>query len=321
MKRIKTLLIGISLGVAYAFCAMLIVQFSQKTISVGYIFTLPLVLGVIPVLLSTKAQLGNYLTYIIAPWISVLTFSFLSLISGFEGLICLVIIIGPFLVLGSLGAYGSRLIKLKYDGDNSKKLYLSLVLPFVVLVVESFSIPQDHYGNVATTIIVESDKLTVWENIKNIRSIKESEIMPHFIHLIGIPKPVNGELDIEGVGATRSITWQKGLKFKEVVTRWDEGVGFEYDIIVNPDDIPPNTLDEHVIIGGQYFDAVSGSYSIRELDESTQEVTLSSTYRITSTVNFYGKYWTDFIFDDFHKTILEVVKSRSESIDRPVSSE
>ena len=66
------------------------------------------------------------------------------------------------------------------------------------------------------------------------------------------------------------------------------------------------------MIGGRYFDAVKGSYSIRTIDQSTQVVTLTSTYRITSTVNFYGKYWTDFIFEDFHEMILEVVKGRCE---------
>ncbi|MEZ4851683.1 MAG: hypothetical protein R3B93_24340 [Bacteroidia bacterium] len=106
---------------------------------------------------------------------------------------------------------------------------------------------------------------------------------------------------------------RKNLIFKEQITKWNEGIGSEYDIIVNPDDIPPKTLDEHVMVGGQYFDVVKGSYSIMEINESTQEVTLRSTYRITSTVNLYGKFWTDFIFEDFHEMILEVIKQRCEN--------
>ena len=312
MKKLKTLLIGIVIGVAYAFITMLIVQGSHKTVSIGYVFALPLVLGTIPVLLSTKAQLKSYLTYLIAPWVSFLTFFYLSFITGLEGSICLVIIIGPFLVLGSLGAFIYRLIKLKSKGDNSKKLYISLAIPLFVLAMESLITPDNYYGTVTTTIIIDASKETVWENIKNVKNIKKYEIQPHFIHSIGIPKPIHGELDIEQVGGTRSILWEKGLKFKERITKWKEGVGFEYDIIVNPEDIPPNTLDEHVLIGGTYFDAVKGAYSIRSIDSSRQEVTLSSTYRITSTVNFYGKYWTDFIFEDFHEMILEVVKGRCE---------
>lgn len=316
MKKIKTLLIGIGIGVIYAFLTMLIVQGSHKTVSIGYIFALPLILGAIPVILSTKAQLKSYLTYLIVPWASVLSFFYLSFISGFEGIICLVIIVGPFLILGSLGAFIYRLIKLKSNGDNSKKLYISLTIPLLILAIESFVIPNDYYGTVTTKTLINTDKETVWKNIKNVKH----EIKPHFIHKIGIPKPLNGELNFEGVGAIRSITWEKGLKFKEQITKWDEGNGFEYNIIVNPDDIPPNTLDEHVMIGGKYFDAVKGSYSIRTINNATQEVTLTSTYRITSTVNFYGKFWTDFIFEDFHKMILEVVKGRCENTANTVCS-
>jgi hypothetical protein len=305
-------MLGVGIGVAYAYLTMLFVQSRHQTVSLGYVFVLPLVMGAIPVLISTKAQLKSYFTYLVIPWVSVLAFLLLSLITGFEGLICLVIIVGPFLILGTLGAFIFRLIKLRSKGDSSKKLYISFLLPLLVLGAESVTTPDDYFGTVSTTVIVRSDKETVWENIKNVKSIDRNEIQPHFIHQIGIPRPINGELDFEGVGATRSITWEKNLKFKEVITKWNEGNSFEYDIVVNPNDIPPTTLDEHVMVGGQYFDAVRGSYFIEELDDSTQQVTLTSTYRISSTVNFYGKYWTDFIFDDFHTMILEVVKGRCE---------
>ena len=313
MKRLKTLLIGIGLGVIYAFLTMLLVQYTHKTVSIGYVFALPMIMGAIPVLLATKAQLKNYLIYIIAPWISVLTFFYLAFLSGFEGMICLIIIVGPFIVLGSLGAFIYQIAKLKSKGDNSKKLYLSLTLPLLILLVESTVTPKDYFGTVSTTVVMNTTKENVWENIKNVKQINTDEIQPHFIHKIGIPKPLNGELNHEGVGGIRSITWEKELHFKEVITQWDEGNGFNYDIVVNPNDIPPTTLDEHVMVGGKYFDAVRGSYSIQSIDEHTQAVTLTSTYRITTTLNFYGKFWTDFIFEDFHEMILEVIKGRCEA--------
>ncbi len=312
MKRLKILLLGISLGVIYAFITMLIVQQSHKTVSIGYVFALPVVLGALPVILSTKDQLKNYLLYILAPCISVLTFFYLSFITGFEGTICLVIIVGPFLIVGCLAAFIFRIIKLKSEGDNSKPLYVSLSFPILILLFESLITPTKYIGTVQNSILVKADRQTAWNNIKNVQNINAEEIQPHFIHKIGIPKPINGELDFEGIGATRKITWEKGLKFKEVITKWSNKNSFEYDIIVNPEDIPANTLDEHVMIGGQYFDAIKGGYKIETINETTQKITLSSTYRITSTVNFYGKFWTDYIFNDFHEMILEIIKTRCE---------
>jgi hypothetical protein len=105
---------------------------------------------------------------------------------------------------------------------------------------------------------------------------------------------------------------EKGIKFQEIITKWDNLNSFNYDIKVDPHSIPPTTLDEHVMIGGRYFDVVKGYYKIENLAPNKQLITLSCTYRITTNLNFYGKWWADFIVNDFNKTILEVIKKRSE---------
>lgn len=312
MERWKTLLLGIAAGVAYAFISMVLVQASHRTVSLGYVFALPLLMGAIPVLFSTKDQLNNYLYYLLLPWVTVMTFFYLSFISAFEGMICLVVIVGPFLLLGSLGAFIFRLVRLRQKGDTSKKLYVSLLLPFALIAFEAQLLPQTYYGTVETAVIIKADKTSVWEQIKEVKEIQPHEIAPHLVHLMGVPKPISAQLNQESVGGVRSIRWEKGIHFKEVITNWDRGKGFAYDIIINPDNIPPNTLDEHVMIGGQYFDVIRGSYRIESLSPTTQKVILTSTYRISTTLNFYGKFWADYIFNDFHEVILKVIRNRSE---------
>jgi hypothetical protein len=95
-SKLRTLLIGLIVGVAYAFVSMLIVAKTNEEVSVSYIFVLPVVLGAIPVLFSTKEQLKSYWTYILMPWGITFSFFVLSFVSGFEGLICLVIIVAPW---------------------------------------------------------------------------------------------------------------------------------------------------------------------------------------------------------------------------------
>jgi hypothetical protein len=259
-SRLRTLLIGLVAGVAYAFLAMLLVTATHENVSVAYIFILPLILGAIPVLLSTKEQLQSYKTYLLLPWGIAMTFFILCYVCGFEGIICLVIIVAPFLLLGTLGAFIVRMVKLKNEGTGTK-LYTSLLLPFLILGIETSFQAIEQRHTVKTTIEINTDKLKVWSNIKNVKNIQTQEINKHFIHLIGIPKPLNGTLDKEGIGGIRSISWEKGIKFEEKIKTWDEGKGFKYDIDVDPKSIPPTTLDEHVMIGGRYFDVVEGSYS------------------------------------------------------------
>ncbi len=130
--------------------------------------------------------------------------------------------------------------------------------------------------------------------------------------MIGIPKPLNGELDIEGIGGIRNITWEKGIKFEEKIKTWEKENSFTYDIDVAPNSIPATTLDEHVMIGGKYFDVVEGGYKIDSINETTNTITLTCTYRVTTNLNFYSKFWADYILNDFNEMILEVIKQRCE---------
>ena len=291
---------------------MLVVSANKKSVSLSYIYVLPLVMGAVPALFSTREQLQAYKDYLLLPWGIVLTFFFLCFISGFEGMICLVIIAGPFVLLGSLGAFIAKLVKLRSEA-NEAKLYVSLLLlPFFTLFVEGFSRPVDQFHTVVTSVRIKAARAQVWPNIKNVRDIKAGEIAPHFIHLIGVPKPLDGALDYEGIGGIRRITWEKGIRFQEKITAWHDSTGFAYDINVDPASIPPSTLDEHVMIGGKYFDVVRGSYALAPAGPGHCLVTLICTYRITTNLPTYSRWWADFVLNDFNAMILEVVKRRSE---------
>ncbi|RYY13410.1 MAG: SRPBCC family protein [Cytophagaceae bacterium] len=312
-SRLRTLLLGLAAGAAYGLLAMWLVNTSHRAVSVSYIFVLPLVLGAIPVLFSSREQLTNYKTYIIWPWLITLTIFCLSFVAGLEGLICLVIITGPFLILGSLGAFLVRLAKL--GGQPQTPLYVSLLglLPLVAGLVEPRFAATDQVYTVTTTREIAAAPAVVWRNVQNVRHIQPQELSPHFVHALGIPRPLDGRLDYAGVGGVRHITWERGLRFRERITRWQPGQGFAYDIEVNTDSIPPGTLDEHVAVGGRYFDVLRGSYALRPLSASRCQVVLTCTYRVTTNLNSYSRLWADFLLNDFNTAILEVVQHRCET--------
>jgi hypothetical protein len=312
-SRFRTLLLGLGAGVLYGLLCMWLVNSSHRAVSVSYIFVLPLVLGAIPVLCSTREQLANYLTYLLLPWGITLTLFALSMVAGLEGLICLVIIIGPFTILGSLGAFLIRLARL--HGQPQTRLYVSLLglLPLAAGAFESRLAATDQVYTVTTTREIAAAPAVAWQHIQNVRHIQRPELRTHFVHLLGIPRPLDGYLDYADVGGVRHITWEKGLRFQERITSWQPGRGFAYEIEVNTDSIPPGTLDEHVAVGGRYFDVLRGSYAIRPLAANRCQVVLTCTYRITTNLNTYGKLWADFLLSDFNTAILEVVQHRSEA--------
>lgn len=310
---------GILLAALYAVVMLCIISANHTLVSISYAFVLPLVVGSIPILFSTKEQLLSYRSLIIFPWAAIFLFGLLAFTLKLEGIICLVIIVAPFILLGTLAAFIIRLVRLHYRGPKTP-LYATLLLPLLFLLIEQNVTPTDTYQTVSTSIEINAPQPLAWENIKNVKNITPQEIQAHFIHLINVPKPVTGHVDKEGPDATRYISWDKGIHFKFDIQEWKEGQGFSYQVNLDEHSIPPNTLDEHVMVGGKYFDVVTGSYALKELTPGKCLLTLTSTYRISTTFNTYCTLWADFLLDDLHQMILEVIKNRSEKAALPASS-
>jgi hypothetical protein len=81
-----------------------------------------------------------------------------------------------------------------------------------------------------------------------------------------------------------------------------------------PHEIPSTTLDEHVVIGGEYFDVLTGTYELEILDRDKYILHLYSTFEINTTFNFYAGWWAKWIMKDIQDNILRIQKSRSESV-------
>ncbi|ALJ01583.1 hypothetical protein DC20_19185 [Rufibacter tibetensis] len=285
--------------------------FSQlKTMSIAFLFAVPAVIGAITVYFGTESQKASRLFRVSMPWVTVFAFLYTTIITYLEATICVVMLLPAFMLSASLGgvAMGRILERLK---SKQQTLNIFLALPFLFAPIEyQFDSPTS-ISTVDTEITINAGKETVWNNIKSVPAIKDEELQWSFAHFIGIPKPIQSQLTEERVGGVRHINWEKGIRFREKITEWKMYDSFAYDILV--DHIPPEAIDKHVEVGGEYFDVINGGYKVTEIGKNTTKLTLSCTYRLTTKFNIYSKLWADFIMDDFQKVILSVVKVRSES--------
>jgi uncharacterized ferritin-like protein (DUF455 family) len=71
-------------------------------------------------------------------------------------------------------------------------------------------------------------------------------------------------------------------------------------------------MDEHVVIGGQFFDVLNGTYELEKLNETTNRLHLYSHFTLNTTFNFYASWWARWIMQDIQNNILQIEKSRSE---------
>jgi len=186
------------------------------------------------------------------------------------------------------------------------------ILPFLVAATEQFTGPVYEQREVASGILIHAAPETVWAQIERVPPIAPEEQRFSWTQKIGFPRPIEATLSSEGVGAIRHATFAGGVLFIETVTLWEPRQRLGFDIHADSANIPPRTLDEHVTIGGRYFDALHGEYRIEPRPDGSTLLHLVSRHRLSTTFNFYSRIWTDAVMRDIQENILYVIRNRCE---------
>jgi hypothetical protein len=198
---------------------------------------------------------------------------------------------------------------------NNRALPMACValIPLLIAPAENrfFMSPIQHRF-VATEIRIHAPADVVWKNIERVPAIAPSELRPNWAHAIGFPRPVEATLSYEGVGGVRHASFEHGLLFIETVTDWQPGRRLTFSIKADTADIPPGTLDDHVTIGGRYFDVLHGAYEIEPLGHGDVMLHLSSEERLSTDFNGYAGLWSDAVMRNLQVSILQVIQRRCE---------
>lgn len=319
----KMTLAGLAAGVAYGLLARLAFGFDWKVggrdvldvMAVSFLFLVPLALGFVTVFVGER-QGGrwSWWKWLIFPWLAALTALAGALALAWEGLICIFLWLPLVLVCSSVGGLCAGLAGMFIRSRRARGAVLAgcLVLPFVAAPIESrLDSPLD-LRTVETRIEIAAGPEKVWREIERVPAIREREHRLALSHLIGFPRPVEAKLIGEGTGAVRHATFEHGVLFVETITRWEPGKALAFSIKADMDDIPPTTLDQHVTVGGPYFDVLEGEYRIEPLGQDRVMLHLSSRHRLSTRFNGYAGLWTDFIMRDTQQYILEIIRDRCE---------
>jgi hypothetical protein len=112
-------------------------------------------------------------------------------------------------------------------------------------------------------------------------------------------------------GRVRKLRWQRGVHFDEPIVAWDENRFIQWHYLFAADSIPAGALDEHVRIGGQYFDLLDTSYRLAPEAGGTR-LSIHVTYRVSTHFNWYAGTLARVLVNDSARTILGFYKQRSE---------
>jgi hypothetical protein len=100
--------------------------------------------------------------------------------------------------------------------------------------------------------------------------------------------------------------------FIETIDVWEPQRRLGFSIRAQADQIPATTFDEHVTVGGKFFDVLHGEYRIERLANGSIRLHLTSESRVSTDFNWYAHLWTDAVMSDLQRRILFVVKNRAE---------
>ena len=314
-KLISTLKI-IAIPTAYALVLRFFFGISTwndtfNMMSKTFLFFLPTIIGALTIYFSNIEKVKNLGYRIMTPWIPVFAFFFITLIFLIEGWPCLLMILPIFLIASSIGGLIGGYYKLRKK-DN--KMYLSVLtlLPLFISPIENFigadSTPYKAY----TYIDINAPADKIWSNVTRVREIRKEQDKGWLTNLLNFPRPVKAELNFEGVGAYREAIFTNGLIFHETVTEYIDKKKMSFTIKALPHEIPLTTMDEHLVIGGKYFDVLNGTYELEKLSDKTYRLHLYSNFKLTTTFNFYASWWANNIMKDIQNNILQIEKQRAE---------
>ena len=277
--------------------------------TIGFLMGMPLAVGFISVFLAVRAGRKGAATWLGLPVLTTLALVLSSFVLFWEGIICMTMLLPVALAMSIVGGALGGVCAQRF---GKTPMLCVAILPFVVAAGEQWAGPAYEVREVATSIAIQAPRATVWREIERVAPIGVKEQRFSWSQKIGFPRPIEATLSGEGVGAVRHATFAGGVLFIETVTLWEPERRLGFDIRADTVNIPPHTLDEHVTIGGRYFDALHGEYRIEERPDGGIVLHLASRHRLSTTFNFYARLWTDAVMRDIQENILYVIRNRCE---------
>jgi hypothetical protein len=104
----------------------------------------------------------------------------------------------------------------------------------------------------------------------------------------------------------------KGIQFDQVATLWEPNHRVLWTYRFAADSFPPHALDDHVRIGGEYFDLLDTEYLLTPVGNQT-ELRIRMSYRVSTRFNWYAQPIAEILIGNFEEVILGFYANRATS--------
>ncbi|MBF9223677.1 SRPBCC family protein [Hymenobacter ruricola] len=310
--------LAVGIGLLYAFVARFILGepfINDNGLLTGsFLLITPVAIGALTAHYLPPTE-GKWRRLVVAPFFAVMLFLFCALLFHLEGFICIAIIGPLYLLLAFFGAFIYSAIADLQDKKDNKTLVVAAfaLLPFITAPLENQFNNPDDFRRVENIVLINAPAAVVWQHIIRVAPIPAQDLGPSLIDDIGFPRPIEATLTHEGVGGVRHATFERGVEFIETVDDWQPLRRLSFSIAPNTATIPPTTFDEHVIVGGRFFDVLRGTYELQPAGPGRTRLVLYSEQRLSTHLNWYAGLWTGYVMSEIQGRILAVLRRRCEA--------
>jgi hypothetical protein len=318
LKRRNLIMLGAAIGFFYGVGLRVLANYHPAhsvVMTAGFICLMPFAMGCIAVYFAEIGEPQRIYKWLLLPWVPLMAALGAMMLTLLEGSICIAMFAPLAMLLASAGGVLGGLAARFIRSNRARRFTMTCVmfLPLLTAPWERHVLYQNQEREVENVIDIAASPEVIWRNIERVRAIRADELPTSWSHRIGFPDPVEATLSHEGVGGVRNASFTGGLYFLETVDLWEPGHRLAFTIAAQTDAIPPTTLDEHVRVGGAYFDVLRGEYRLEPLGNGTIRLHLSSRHRISTDFNWYAHLWTDAVMSDLQERILFVIRNRCEA--------
>lgn len=281
--------------------------------SMAFLIGTPMAVGAITVL-GMRNGPSPWRAVIFYPWATVILMLAGCALAMLEGAICLAIMSPLFLVFASLGGTAMK-IAMPHFLRNEATLKAIAIFPFLLVGADfGRELPASEV-KITQRVLISASPATVWDQIVNARDIKPTELPPSLTHAIGVPRPLEGVNVTTPRGEMRFSKWERGVNFRSLVTDKQTARAITFQFEFDENSFPKGSMDDHVAIGGRYFQLRNARFNLEPVPGGKTELELLVNYRVSSSINFYAVPVARVLANDFVATILGLYKVRSEQAD------
>ena len=276
----------------------------------SFLFLVPLVIGLLTVYRLAPAQ-RSWGRALLLPWAPTLLFIAGTALLLIEGSICILMALPIFLAMASFGGFAMWLV-LKFAKPAPAVMSTFLALPALAGVYERDLPLRDVRAGSDASIHIAAAPQAIWQLINKAQEIAPAEMADGWAYRIGVPHPLEAVTVDGAAGRVRKLRWEQGVHFDEPILDWDENHYIRWRYEFAADSIPSGALDEHVAVGGRYFELLDTSYKLDPEGDGTR-LSIHVTYRVSTGFNWYAARLARWLVDDSARTILAFYKRRCEA--------